>query len=222
MLEDLKSEVYRTLMGLLTSGLVQGTSGNVSGREGDFVVIKPSGVSYSQVTPDHLVVLDLQGHILEGGCRPSVDTPAHLCIYRSAPEAGGIVHTHSPYATAFAVLGRSIPVYLTELADLFGGPIPVSEYVPPGDEAIGREFAAKTGSGRFRALLMRSHGVFTAGYSAADALIAAMIVEHSAMVSYLAEQADRPVALPDEETARLHRQYMEGYGQTPTKRQASE
>ena len=213
MFEELKAEVCRALKALPTSGLVQGTSGNVSGRNGDYVVIKPSGVEYDTLSPEDLVVVDLSGQVIDGGFKPSVDTSAHLHIYRSMPEIGGVVHTHSTYATVYAVLGRSIPVYLTELADLFGGPIPISSYVPPGTEKIGKEFAEKTHPGRFRALLMRHHGVFTAGKTPSDALVAALIVEHSAKIAFLAESIGNPTVLPREEVRRLHEQYMEGYGQ---------
>ncbi|MCK4392682.1 class II aldolase/adducin family protein [Candidatus Bipolaricaulota bacterium] len=213
MLEELKHSVYKALIALPRSGLVQGTSGNVSGRDGDYVVIKPSGVEYDSLSPDDLVVVDLSGRVIEGVLKPSVDTSAHLHIYRSVPEIGGVVHTHSTYATVYAVLGRSIPVYLTEIADLFGGPIPVSAYVPPGDEEIGKEFAEKACPGRFQALLMRNHGVFTAGKTPKDALTAALIVEHSARIAYLAEDAGNPAVLQEEEVRKLHERYREGYGQ---------
>jgi L-ribulose-5-phosphate 4-epimerase len=214
LLDRLKADVYETLLQLPASGLVQGTSGNVSGHESDRVVIKPSGVPYDKLSPSDLVVLDMDGRVLEGHLRPSVDAPAHLTIYRNAPDLGGVVHTHSVYATAFAALGRSIPVYLTELADVFGGEIAASEYVPPGDEAIGVEFASKAGSGRYRALLMKHHGVFTAGRTPGDALSAARIVEHSAMISFLAELLGQPSPLPKEEVRTLHRKFVVGYGQS--------
>lgn len=213
MLEELRAEVYRALRALPASGLVQGTSGNVSGRDGDYVVIKPSGVEYDSLSPEDLVVVDLSGKLIEGNLKPSVDTAAHLHIYRSVLQLGGVVHTHSAYATVYAVLGRSIPVYLTVIADLFGGPIPVSSYVPPGDEEIGKEFAEKACSGRFQALLMRNHGVFTAGKTPKDALTAALIVEHSARIAYLAENAGTPAVLAEKEVRRLHEAYVEGYGQ---------
>jgi len=211
--EGLREEVWKTLQALPRSGLVQGTSGNVSGRQGDHVVIKPSGVDYDSLSPDDLVVVDLSGRIVEGALKPSVDTAAHLHIYRAVPELGGVVHTHSVYATVYAVLGRSIPVYTTELADLFGDSIPVSAYVPPGSEEIGKEFAQRTRPGRYRALLMRHHGLFAAGGTPADALTAAQIVEHSAKIAYLAESIARPVSLSPEESRRLHEAYMEHYGQ---------
>jgi len=197
-LEELRAEVYRALKALPSNGLVQGTSGNASGRDGDYVVIKPSGVEYDSLSPDNLVVVDLSGRVIEGVLKPSVDT---------------LAHTHSTYATVYAVLGRSIPVYLTEIADLFGGPIPVSSYVPPGDEKIGKEFAEKACPGRFQALLMRNHGVFTAGKTPKDALTAALIVEHSARIAHLAEDVGNPAVLPEEEVRKLHERYGEAYGQ---------
>lgn len=213
MLGKLRQAVWEALVELSRSGLVTGTSGNVSGREGDLVVIKPSGVPYEKLEPGDLVVVDLQGNVVEGDLRASVDTPAHLEIYRALPDVGGVVHTHSTYATVFAVLGREIPVYTTELADLFGGPIPVSAYVPPGDKGIGIEFAGRTRPGRYRALLMRSHGVFTAGPTPGDALKAALIVEHTAKIAFLAELLGRPEPLPPSEVEELHSRYMKGYGQ---------
>jgi len=213
MLSELKRVVWETLMELPRGGLVQGTSGNVSGREGDLVVIKPSGVPYEKLKPEDLVVVDLEGNVIEGNLRPSVDTPAHLEIYRALPDVGGVVHTHSVYATVFAVLGRELPVYTTELADLFGGPIPVSSFLPPGDRGIGLEFAQKTRPGRYRALLVRSHGVFTAGTMPADALKAALIVEHSAKVAYLAELLGTPNPIPPDEVQKLHQRYISEYGQ---------
>jgi L-ribulose-5-phosphate 4-epimerase len=213
MLEDLKQEVTRALLALPEAGLVQGTSGNVSGREGHLVVIKPSGVAYEDLVPSGLVVVDMEGNVVEGSLKPSVDTPAHLQIYRTVPELRSVVHTHSTYATVFALLNRELPAYVTELADLFGGPVPVSAYIPPGEETIGTEFAKRTKQGKYRALLMRAHGVFTAGAAVADALRAAEIVEHSAKVALLAELLGEPTALPESEARNLHAKYMERYGQ---------
>lgn len=213
MLESLREAVWRALCALGRSSLVSGTSGNVSGREGDLVVIKPSGVPYEELRPEDLVVVDLSGKVVEGKLRPSVDTPAHLEIYQALPDVGGVVHTHSTYATVFAILGRELPVYTTELADLFGGPIPVSDYVRPGDPGIGREFVRLTRPGRYRALLLRSHGVFTAGYTPQDALKAAEIVEHSTKIAFLAELLGSPSPFSLEEALELQRRYFTGYGQ---------
>ncbi|MEM3469681.1 MAG: class II aldolase/adducin family protein [Thermoproteota archaeon] len=209
----LRKAVWEAHMSLYKSGLVQGTSGNVSGRDEDVVVIKPSGVPYERLRPEDLVVVDLDGNVIEGDMRPSVDTPAHLEIYRALEDVKGVVHTHSIYATVFAVLGKEIPVYTTELADLFGGPISVSAFVPPGDPRIGQEFAKGTKPGRYRALLMRSHGLFAAGYSPADAVQAAIIVEHSAKIAFLAELLDKPFPLPDVIVQELHSRYLGHYGQ---------
>lgn len=213
MLEDLREDVYDTLMKLPKNDLVKGTSGNVSGREDDRVVIKPSGVKYSELSPSNLVIVDLDGNVVEGDLKPSVDTGAHLNIYRQVEGIRGIIHTHSTYATAFAVLGRDVPVYTTEQADLFGGSIPVSDYVPPGSEEIGEEFKKRTEEGKFRGLLMKNHGVFTAGDTPKHALKAALLIEHSAKISYLAEGSGNPEELTLEETERLHEGYLKGYGQ---------
>ncbi len=213
MLEELKREVYQALLELPKNDLIKGTSGNVSGREDDYVVIKPSGVKYEELSPLDLVVVDMKGNLVEGNLKPSVDTGAHLHIYRKLEDMGGIVHTHSTYATVFAALGRPIPVYLTELADFFGGPIPVSNYIPPGVEAIGQEFAKKASKGLARGILMRNHGVFTAGSTPSDALKAAITVEHCAQISYLAEIAGSPEELSSGEAEKLHRKYVKEYGQ---------
>ncbi|MFP4589624.1 MAG: L-ribulose-5-phosphate 4-epimerase [Candidatus Acetothermia bacterium] len=213
MLEDVRNEVYHTLMGLPENGLVMGTSGNVSGRKEDRVVIKPSGVAYDELKPNNLVIVDLEGHVVEGELKPSVDTPAHLHIYNSTETLGGIVHTHSTYATAFAAMGRCVPLYLTEQGDLFGTGIPVSDYVPPGDEAIGQQFSAKAAGGKVKALLMKQHGVFTAGPAPTEALKAAVTVEHSAKVSFVAESGGDPEELPEKEGKRLYEKYMKNYGQ---------
>lgn len=213
MLEELRNQVYETLMGLPTSGLVMGTSGNASGRADDRVVIKPSGVAYEELSASNLVVVDMDGNVVEGELKPSVDTSAHLHIYRSSNDLGGIVHTHSTYATAFAAMGRDIPLYLTEQGDLFGTRIPVSDYVPPGHEAIGEEFANKAAGEAVKGLLMKQHGVFTAGDSPQDALKAAITIEHSAKVSYIAESGGDPRELSPEEGQKLYDKYMKGYGQ---------
>lgn len=212
-IKNVRTEVYGSLMALPENDLVKGTSGNISGREDDKVVIKPSGVEYDELSPDNLVVVDIDGEVLEGDLKPSVDTGAHLRIYRESDSVGGIIHTHSTYATAFAAAGREIPVYVTELADVFGDTIPVSEYVPPGSEAIGREFAANTKDEKFQALLIKNHGLFAAGHAPSDALKAALHVEHSAKISAIAEGLGQPKEIPAEEAAALQSEYLDGYGQ---------
>lgn len=213
MLDELRHEVLRALLALPRAGLVQGTSGNVSGRSGDLIIIKPSGVSYEDLRTEHLVVVNLDGKIVEGDLAPSVDTAAHLEIYQALPEVGGVAHTHSTYATAFAVLGRELPAYTTELADLLGGPVPVSDYVPPGDRGIGVQFATLTRPNPSRALLLRSHGVFTSGRTPEAAVKAAVVVEHAAQVACLAELLGHPAPLPPAEVEALHSRYVSRYGQ---------
>ena len=213
MLENIRREVHQALLKLPESGLVMGTSGNVSGRDGNKIIIKPSGVTYEKLNPEDLVIVNREGEVLEGELKPSVDTAAHLHIYNNTKDIGGIVHTHSTYATAFAAMGRSIPLYLTEQGDQFGTRIPVSDYVPPGDEAIGKEFSKKAGGGRLKGLIMKQHGVFTSAPSPLEALKAAITIEHSARVSYVAESGGNPSELSEEEGQKLYKKYMEHYGQ---------
>ncbi len=211
MLEHLKRDVYRVLMALPETGLVAGTSGNASGREGDYVVIKPSGVSYSELSPLDLVVVDLDGEVLEGTLKPSVDTESHLAIYRGLPHVQGIVHTHSTYATVFALLGSPLPVYLTEMADYFGADVPVTDYAPVGGEEIGKEVVTKIGTGK--AVLVRRHGVFTVGNTPGDALKAAVLLEHSAKIVHHAMLQGTPQPMPEDELLRCYREYHDKYGQ---------
>jgi len=212
-LEEVRVQVYDALMGLPENGLVMGTSGNVSGRDEDLVVIKPSGVDYEELSPDNLVVVDMNGDVVEGDLKPSVDTAAHLHIYKAIEGLNGVVHTHSTYATGFAAMDRPVPLYLTEQADLFGEEISVSDYVPPGDEAIGQQFADKASGGKLKAILMKQHGVFTAGPTPMHALKAAVTVEHSAKVAYVAETGGNPAELPAGEGKKLYEKYMNHYGQ---------
>ncbi|MFH1085820.1 MAG: L-ribulose-5-phosphate 4-epimerase, partial [Chloroflexota bacterium] len=173
--------------------------------------IKPSGVRYENLTAEDLVVVDLDGRQIEGRLKPSVDAATHLYVYRQRPDVRGVVHTHSPYATAFAAVGRPIPVYLTAMADEFGGPIPVGAYAPIGEEEIGREIVRSIGASV--AILMKNHGVFTIGSSAMAAVKAAVMTEDVARTVYYALQLGQPNEIPPEEVARAHRRYVEQYGQ---------
>ena len=213
MLEDLKQEVYWANLELPRAGLVSWTSGNVSGRDPQsrHVVIKPSGVRYEALQMGDLVVVDLDGRVVEGKLKLSVDTESHLYVYRRRPDVHGIVHTHSCYATAFAAVGRSIPVYLTAIADEFGCEIPCARYAPVGSEEIGRAIVEAIGESP--ALLMKNHGVFTVGPTPTAALKAAVMVEDVAKTVYLALQLGQPDEIPAEEVLRAHRQYVEHYGQ---------
>ncbi len=213
MLEALKHEVWAGNLELPKAGLVTWTSGNVSGRDPEtgLVVIKPSGVRYADLEPDDLVVVDLAGKVVEGSLRPSVDMATHLYIYRHRPDVGGVAHTHSPYATAFAAVGRPIPCVLTAMADEFGGPIPVGDYAPVGEEQIGREVVRAIGTSP--AILMKNHGVFTIGRTPGDAVKAAVMVEDVAHTVYLALRLGEPAQLPPAEVARARQRYVEKYGQ---------
>jgi L-ribulose-5-phosphate 4-epimerase len=163
MLEMLREQLYRLHLELPRNNLVAWTSGNVSARDPEtgYVVIKPSGVRYEQLRPEQMVILDLDGNTVEGQLKPSSDAASHVYIYRHRPDVGGIVHTHSPYATAFAAVNRPIPVYLTAQADEFGGPIPCGGFALIGGEAIGKVVVESIGTSR--AVLLKNHGVFTIG-----------------------------------------------------------
>lgn len=213
LLESLRQEVCRGNCMLPDTGLVTWTSGNVSGRDPEtgHVVIKPSGVPYEEMSPADLVVVDLEGNVIEGELQPSVDTATHLAVYRQREDVQGMVHTHSPYATAFAAVGKPIPVYLTAMADEFGGTIPVGAYAKIGGEEIGREILRSIGDSR--ALLLKNHGVFTIGPSVMDAVKAAVMTEDVARTVYYALQLGQPQEIPPEEVERAHRRYVEKYGQ---------
>lgn len=211
--EKMRREVWAMNLELPKQGLVTWTSGNVSGRDPDtgFIVIKPSGVRYEDLSPENMVVVDLEGKIVEGNFRPSVDTATHLVVYKLRDDVGGMVHTHSPYATAFALLGKPIPVYLTAMADEFGCPIPVGQYAEIGGDAIGEEIVRSIGVSP--AILMKSHGVFTIGKNPTAALKAAVMTEDVAKTVHIAMLMGAPTPLPDEEVARGHQVYLSSYGQ---------
>jgi len=213
MLEKLKKELVQLHLELPRNNMVAWTSGNISCRdpESGLVIIKPSGVMYPDLTPDKMVVLDLNGKIVEGMLKPSSDTATHLYIYRQRPDVNGIVHTHSPFATAFAAVGKPIPPVLTAICDEFGGEIPLGRFAPIGDEAIGMEVVRSIGTSP--AILMQNHGVFTVGKSATAAVKSAVMVEDAARTVYYAMQLGELIPIPDVMVARLHKRYMEEYGQ---------
>jgi L-ribulose-5-phosphate 4-epimerase len=213
MLESLKEKLWRLHLMLPKEGLVTWTSGNISARdpESGLVVIKPSGVMYDALRPQDHLVLDLDGNVVEGGLKPSSDTASHLYIYRHRADVHGIVHTHSPYATAFAAVGRSIPVYLTAIADEFGGPIPCAGFALIGGEEIGRQVIEFIGSSS--AVLLKNHGVFTVGKTAQAAVKAAVMVEDVAKTVYLALQLGQPDEIAPDDVAKLHDRYTHVYGQ---------
>src|SRR3989440_10466451 len=177
MLDQLKEQVWKLHLELPKNGLVVWTGGNVSARdpESGLVVIKPSGVLYDELRPEDHVVVNLEGDIVEGELKPSSDTASHLYVYRHRPDVNGVVHTHSSYATAFAALGQSIPVYLTAIADEFGGPIPCAGFALIGGEEIGREGGENIGEAA--AVLLEKYGVFTVGPPSPAAVKAAEMGE---------------------------------------------
>lgn len=213
MLEALREQVWKLHLELPKNDLVKWTGGNVSGRDPEtgLVVIKPSGVKYPDLRPEHLIVLDMDGKIVEGDLAPSSDTASHLYIYRQRSDVGGIVHTHSPYATAFAAIGKPIPVYLTAIADEFGGPIPVGGFALIGGEEIGKVVVEAIG--RSPAVLLKNHGVFTIGKNAEAAVKAAVMVEDVARTVWYALQLGTPDVIPVEDVAKLHARYTQVYGQ---------
>jgi L-ribulose-5-phosphate 4-epimerase len=214
MLEHLKEEVYKLHLELPKNNLVVWTTGNVSARdpESGLVVIKPSGVRYDELRPEDHVVVNLQGDVVEGDLKPSSDTASHLYIYRHREDVNGVVHTHSPYATAFAAVGQPIPVYLTEMGDEFGCPIPCAGFALIGDEEIGRLVVEHIGSSP--AVLLKRHGVFTVGPTAEAAVKAAVMTENVARTVWLALQLGQPEEIAPEDVAKLHHRYIHVYGQS--------
>jgi L-ribulose-5-phosphate 4-epimerase len=214
--EELRTAVATLHSELVRYNLVAWTSGNISARvpDEDLMVIKPSGVSYDDLTPESMVVCDLHGKPYgENALSPSSDTLTHAYIYRHMPQVGGIVHTHSPYATAWAAHGEPIPCVITAMADEFGGEIPVGPFAPIGDDQIGRAVVETLSGRRSPAVLMKSHGVFTVGSSARAAVKAAVMCEDVARTVYLARGLGELTPLPDDQVDALHARYTNYYGQ---------
>jgi L-ribulose-5-phosphate 4-epimerase len=200
---------------LTRNGLVTWTSGNVSERVPgeDLFLIKGSGVSYDELTWEGITVCDLDGTAVDGVKRPSSDTDAHAHVYRHLPEVHGQVHTHSPYATAWAARAEEIPCVLTAMADEFGGPIPVGPFALIGDDSIGRGIVATLRGSRSPAVLMQNHGVFTIGPSARAAVKAAVMTEDVARTVHLARQLGEPVPIAPSDVDALYTRYQNAYGQ---------
>jgi L-ribulose-5-phosphate 4-epimerase len=207
-------------------GLVVWTAGNVSQRvrvptalggaddgSRDLLVIKPSGVTYDELTPESMVVCDLDGRLVGEGRTPSSDTAAHAYVYRHMPQVGGVVHTHSTYATAWAARAEPVPCVLTMMADEFGGPIPVGPFALIGDDSIGRGIVETLSASRSPAVLMRNHGPFTIGPDAKAAVKAAVMVEEVARTVHIARQLGEPVPIAQEHIDSLYSRYQNVYGQ---------
>lgn len=215
LLEQLREIVWKCNLELPRNDLVRMTSGNVSGRDAEtgWVVIKPSGYSFEEMTTEHMVVVDLDGKVLEGNLKPSTDTDTHLYVYRHRPDVFGIVHTHSPYASSFAALGQPIPACLTSSA-MLGGEIPLGGYAPIGGADIGQEIINKIG--RAKAIIMQNHGVFTIGSSPQQATKMAVEVEEIAKITHLAMLRGNPILLTPEQIEYMIDLYQNVYGQRNT------
>lgn len=198
---------------LWDAGLVVWSGGNISQRvEGGFL-IKPSGLLYDQLTASSMVYCDLDGNVIEGEHSPSSDTAAHAYVYRSMPEVGGVVHTHSNYACGFAAAEKSIPCVLTAIADEFGGDIPLGPFAVIGDDSIGRGIVDTLAGHRSKAVLMRQHGVFTIGKDAKAALKAAVMCEDAAKSVAIAIQLGEPKRIEQSLIDSLYSRYQNVYGQ---------
>jgi L-ribulose-5-phosphate 4-epimerase len=214
-LAAIRAEVCRLHGELPRNGLVAWTSGNLSARveDDELMVIKASGVPYDELTPDAMVVCDLHGELVDGGLSPSSDAATHGYIYRQMPDVGGVAHTHSAYATAWAIHGEPIPCAMTAMADEFGGEIPIGPFALIGDEEIGRGVVETLADHRSPAVLMRSHGVFTIGEDARAAIKAAVMCEDVARTVHLARALGPVQELEPEHVDALYDRYQNVYGQ---------
>jgi L-ribulose-5-phosphate 4-epimerase len=212
---QLRREVCALHEQLTRYQLVVWTAGNVSARVPghELLVIKPSGVSYDDLTPDNMVVCDLDGRVVEGEHAPSSDTEAQAYVYRELPHVGGVVHTHSTYATAWAARGEPVPSVLTMGADEFGGEIPVGPFATIGDDSIGRGIVDTLRGSRSPAVLMQNHGVFTIGPTAKAAVKAAVMCEDVARTVHIARQLGTPLSIAATDIDSLYDRYQNVYGQ---------
>jgi L-ribulose-5-phosphate 4-epimerase len=213
--QQLREEVAALHAELTRYQLVIWTAGNVSGRVPgtDLFVIKPSGVAYDELDADAMVVCDLDGNLVEGTRQPSSDTAAHAYVYRHMPEIGGVVHTHSTYATAWAARGEPIPCVLTMIADEFGGEVPIGPFALIGDDSIGRGIVETLRESRSPAVLMQNHGPFTVGRDARSAVKAAVMVEDVARTVHITRQLGEPLPIAQADVDSLFDRYQNVYGQ---------
>ena len=221
MLEQLKEKVLKANLDLPKHGLVTFTWGNVSeiDRESGLIVIKPSGVEYDEMKAEHMVVVDLDGNVVEGNLRPSSDTPTHIELYKAFPEIGGVIHTHSSWATSWAQAGKSIPAYGTTHADYFYGPIPCTRQLTR--EEVEEAYEKNTGTVIIEAfegiepkavpgVVVRGHGPFAWGKDAAEAVHNAVVMERAAEMACRTEMLN-PEAKPIEQYL-LDKHYMRKHG----------
>ncbi|MFD1600848.1 class II aldolase/adducin family protein [Halobellus rarus] len=196
---------------LLEDDLTTGTGGNLSARlDENHIAISPSGIPYEEIDPSDVPIVDTDGNVVEGDVDPSTEVPMHLAVYRERPDVGGVVHTHSPYATTFASLGESIPAshYLIAFT---GTEVPASEYATHATAALGEAAVDALGES-YNATLLRNHGVLTADDSLEDAYNVALMVEYCARIHYQARAIGDPEILPDDEIDRLSGK-LDSYGQ---------
>ena len=198
---------------LWDAGLVVWSGGNISQRVDGGFLIKPSGLQYDQLTPESMVYCDFDGNLIEGSHSPSSDTAAHAYVYKNMPEVGGVVHTHSNYASGFAAAEKPIPCILTAIADEFGGDIPLGPFAIIGDDSIGRGIVETLSGHRSKAVLMRQHGVFTIGRDAQEALKAAVMCEDVAKSAFIASQLGEPKRIEQSAIDSLYARYQNVYGQ---------
>jgi L-ribulose-5-phosphate 4-epimerase len=212
----LRVEVARLHAELPRYQLVVWTAGNVSARVPghDLLVIKPSGVGYDELTPEAMVVTDFDGQLVDGDRSPSSDTAAHAYVYKHMPNVGGVVHTHSTYATAWAARGEAIPCVLTMMGDEFGGEIPIGPFALIGDDSIGRGIVETLRRSRSPAVLMQNHGPFTIGPTAEAAVKAAVMCEEVARTVHISRQLGEPLAIAQSDIDSLYDRYQNVYGQT--------
>jgi len=215
LLPELRETVCALHAELPRNNLVAWTSGNLSARdpESNRVVIKPSGIKFEDLTPENMVVVDINGELVEGDYAPSSDTLSHCYIYREMPGVNGVVHTHSRYATAFAVLGKSIPCVTTAMGDEFGGEIPCGGFRLIGSEAIGKLVVDTLTGHRSPSCLLQNHGVFALGKNAEGAIKAAIMTEDNAAIVWTAMQIGTPIPIAQDEIDKLFDRYQNVYGQ---------
>lgn len=219
--DRIRAEVSALHSELVRYGLVVWTGGNISGRVpgADLFVIKPSGVSYDDLAPENMILCNLNGTVVDGtpgsDRSPSSDTAAHAYVYSNMPEVGGVVHTHSPYAVAWAAVGEPIPCVTTAMADEFGGEIPIGPFAIIGDDSIGRGIVETLSGSRSRAVLMQNHGPFTIGKDARDAVKAAVMVEDVARSVAFARQIGSTIPIEQSAVDSLFNRYQNVYGQSP-------
>ena len=215
MLEQLRQHVCDLHAELPKNNLVAWTSGNISARdpESGHVVIKPSGVKFEDLTPEKMVIVNMNGEIVEGDYKASSDTASHCYIYRHMPDVNGIVHTHSRYATAFAVVGKEIPCLTTAMGDEFGGAIPCGGFALIGGEEIGQVVVETLKDSRSPSCILQSHGVFATGATAEKAVKAAVMTEDNAAIVWTALQIGTPLTIDQADIAKLYNRYQNVYGQ---------